>query len=126
MCPTFNYTPQPQILLLRFVLKKSHLIRERFLNQSNGEMLLALTNTFGYYHFEGIEACQINILEAASKKYQIQHNPHEQIYNLIAGKPHYDSRSLMKPSCLKCLSVVNASEILRSCIMMKITASQSE
>ena len=61
--------------MLRFVLKKSHLIRERFLNQSNGEMLLALTNTFGYYHFEGIEACQINILEAASKKYQIQHNP---------------------------------------------------
>jgi hypothetical protein len=45
------------------------------LTKPNGEILSAVTNSFGYYHFEGVDAGQTYILEAASKKYQFQNNP---------------------------------------------------
>lgn len=45
------------------------------LTKPNGETLSATTNTFGYYHFDELEAGQTYILEAQSKKYQFQNNP---------------------------------------------------
>lgn len=45
------------------------------LTKPNGETLSAMTNSFGYYHFESVDAGQTYILEAASKKYQFQNNP---------------------------------------------------
>lgn len=45
------------------------------LTKPNGEILAAMTNVFGYYKFENLEAGQIYILQANSKRFQFQNNP---------------------------------------------------
>jgi len=45
------------------------------LTKSNGEILSAMTNAFGYYTFGGIEVGQTYTLQADSKRFQFQNNP---------------------------------------------------
>ena len=45
------------------------------MTKSNGEILSAITNSFGYYQFDGIEVGQNYVLQASSKQYQFQNNP---------------------------------------------------
>lgn len=45
------------------------------LTKPNGEILIANTNHFGYYTFEGVEVGQTYTLQANSKRFQFQNNP---------------------------------------------------
>ncbi|HMS42289.1 MAG TPA: carboxypeptidase-like regulatory domain-containing protein, partial [Pyrinomonadaceae bacterium] len=45
------------------------------LTKPSGEILTAMTNVFGYYKFENLEAGQTYILQVNSKRFQFQNNP---------------------------------------------------